>query len=1043
MGSGARWIFLAAITVADGDNHGWAPPWQREWGSATSTTAPIPADGIHLCYQRYEATWFGNVLQTPEECPEECPFRLRCADNPLISDYVNEGIRCVKANDCGQLLQHGYADQVDGVKMCNECGLQGCAKCSPFNGSAFDTTGELIGPISEQMCQDCSSRFTPTEGGVCDWDDETLFTIIAVVCGLIGVWVWTDFIIAHNRSVTNRGPLVKGLQARWRAKVRMYWKEQWKSFSFFVRMHSAPKDHPPVCGPGTTLFMNWFILVGAVSAWLVLVAHLLGPAAEDAIRVDSCFNVLAASPLIIGNNASFKPVFAEKPEFSFDVRWRAWSYHGAALITIWFFIHQERLWCRLNSAHLDELPGGTALDYCVEVTGFPGSATDHQKIKSFLSQELELRGFETSMVHSISIAYSYGEEEASRINMAIDMHLEHIEEKAGLAGAHTLPSLRDHSVAHSAHMDEKIVGEKTFTAIDDSSSEVEDEEDVVFCDRGPFWVQFMAYFLCGTNLRLGPFHAEGSMMAKRDTIADLPDSDPLDLDEIDNSGTVYVIFKTIEVANAFALKKTLTSEFSNGCVHTASKVGDSPAGIMWENFGISTEDRQKRTLKATTYILCGAGMWFVFYVPYIYVFDIVSGTQFAGNLATVSYLVETFAGLLIAAGNCMIALVVGTAVNQMGFRMRSYADLTYLSITIPCVLLNCLMDFYVVTNQVVEGSITCQLFGPGLNGQGCKTSDGSLQSWRILHEEWVALIMPSYAIIPYIGEPFCTILLPYLLGIWRIKRDKSISPHHAEDIMKAAEFDMVNPALGDIITTTSTIIGTFIYSPGKYSEYLFCVMFIWICFLYLQTRTRILKAQSYSYFGHNKLHFAESVAWALPLGMLCYGYGYANSNRPADEVWITGAKFFCCHCLGHVCFVTYIVPWFGTVSEPFVETYDDFMKRNEGMIVETYINTNPVEVLRSLPPQSLPQGLTRSRQTVMNSAPMVFFRPDKLFLQPKTGKATGEDLAKAISEDDQVRVLKATVNRGLMKVQDTFEELGDKVSLSKNVSEKSFVAAPV
>ena len=53
-----------------------------------------------------------------------------------------------------------------------------------------------------------------------------------------------------------------------------------------------------------------------------------------------------------------------------------------------------------------------------------------------------------------------------------------------------------------------------------------------------------------------------------------------------------------------------------------------------------------------------------------------------------------------------------------------------------------------------------------------KPLDGSAKPGIAQLQTELAAIMSSYAVLPYIGEPMCTLLLPLITGALRIKRDR-------------------------------------------------------------------------------------------------------------------------------------------------------------------------------------------------------------------------------------------------------------------------------
>jgi hypothetical protein len=242
--------------------------------------------------------------------------------------------------------------------------------------------------------------------------------------------------------------------------------------------------------------------------------------------------------------------------------------------------------------------------------------------------------------------------------------------------------------------------------------------------------------------------------------------------------------------------------------------------------------------------------------------------------------------------------------------------------------------------------------------------------------------MSSYAILPYIGEPFATLFIPLMTGTLRMKRDATIDLTTAEIALTAPFPDIVNPPYGDMITTTTTILFTFWLSPGAYHTLMFFYLALFGVILYLNNRTRILKWNSASFYGSRWIHEVESCLWALPLCFMA-----ASLERQAFLGERSGFRMAAIHIMAHVLVVRYVLQAF---EAPYVASdvpYKAVVERRKGVsALANYWNVNPIEVLKELRRKQTTDS-TASEST-KSSAPsvayeIVFFNLNRAYLQPK------------------------------------------------------------
>jgi len=386
---------------------------------------------------------------------------------------------------------------------------------------------------------------------------------------------------------------------------------------------------------------------------------------------------------------------------------------------------------------------------------------------------------------------------------------------------------------------------------------------------------------------------------------------------------------------------------------------EEPAGVNWENFGIAAETKRKRLVVAFIILMVVLVVWTVFYWPW-------SAFTWAtvGASSTVAFLVETILGLFIALGNAIVSQTVQILAQYYGFRYSSHMATRYLLVIVPCVLINVMADLYVTWNNAVTEVSTALA-----NNSDFRNSYGM----RLIMTQIFALLVPGYVFIPYFFEPMATLLLPYWLGIWRIKQDTRISSEHAERLLVAGDIDIVNPPYCDMICCTTTFFLTF-FVPTNIHWKMFLALIFFAVFLYSQNRIRILRWQTTAYFGTQELHRLESYLFALPLGTLAAAFGSQLAPSKPGASMVLGFCFFVMHGGLHTLFVRYFVPAIKSEKKQGKEeSYSQAVERRVARA--TYRNTNPIEVLKSR--RSVGQAASDRHQG------LVYYKVGKENLQPQ------------------------------------------------------------
>ncbi|CAE8621589.1 unnamed protein product [Polarella glacialis] len=886
------------------------------------------ADEPH-CLQGYSeeefVREFGNT-----GCPSTCEYKNACATTGTL--------QCVAAGACyflqtgGRPVPGNVSNETDGSGLCLGCDIVGCKVCA-----------------STQLCEMCKDDYSLKPGeGSCKYNRQEVWYIAIPVFGVLCTWFWVDAIRAHCRPTTNLKALQAGLVQRFRTKVR----QRETGFPLYPLI-SAPMHTQVILGLDLALFMNWFVLVGLVAAWLTVLAVIFSPRETAPVVEDICV-LLERSATVA---ASYQPLVVPNEKW-----WTGLSYGGSVLISALFMLWQRR---NLDQLILQRDCATPMLhNYAVEVHGFPPEATDHAELQRFFIDALRLLlGVECDgSVMEISICYDYYGQR-HQINSLADSHLllmqqSHTSRMLGASGK-LGPEL--------GRQETRLLQSAEGWSAQGSAGNLDSSE------AGPFWIQVLGYIMLGTDLELGSLRLQG--YSSPEAAPSSEDADTL-LRNLPSSGTVVVVLRTESLRDTLVRARQLPSLFRGAFCIAVSDLVEEPASMEWASYRRPHKLDGRRQL-AVCVLSMGLvlTLWTFLYIPWASFMQATLHDE-----SKTAFFANTLMGLIISLGNTVVSVVVVALSDYVGFRHKSKARLMQLLVMIPCILLNVLCDF-MVTARTVYFKYSDTL-----------PDDIELQlnyGLPLLQQEIFSLLVPGYCILPYLAEPLFTVLLPLWIGILRVKSDSRISPDHAERLLIAGEVDIVNPYLCDLIVVTSTFCFTFI-APGKDHWKLFAALLVFACLTYIINRVRILRWQSATAFSTSALHGAECYLWGLPLGLLAAAFarqfdvGEALSRKVA--VCLLGLAL---HVALHVVFVRYILPTLGQPPKPNTRTYSEAAKR----VCTSYRNTNPVEVLKSRrkglnlqqwPPGKEPES---SPHAEWNQKPLVLYRPGREHLQDNSGDA--------------------------------------------------------
>jgi hypothetical protein len=338
---------------------------------------------------------------------------------------------------------------------------------------------------------------------------------------------------------------------------------------------------------------------------------------------------------------------------------------------------------------------------------------------------------------------------------------------------------------------------------------------------------------------------------------------------------------------------------------------------------------------------------------------------------------------VIALGNAIVGFTVCLLCDYVGAHHKWKQDVVALLIVVPCVMINILCDLWVTIRNVFT------MWERDYPGMDLANDWGFIMGYGISAINWhlFYLLIPGYVLLPYLGEPLATMLLPYWVGFWRVKSDTRIDERMAERVMAGGDIDIINPPYCDLICCTATMFFT-LFMPSSYQSTLFMWLWFFCVFMYWQNKTRILRWHSETEYNARDLDMVEGYLWAFPLGLLAAAWGQQLSwnisdcrDAGADMNTCTtqplGYIFFLIHVIVHLLFTIKVLPCFDPPHHPDdTRTYEEEV----GKRPDNYRNTNPIEVLRSI---HIHEYRTTSIQE-SEDVELVFFHVGKEYLQNRS-----------------------------------------------------------
>jgi hypothetical protein len=428
-----------------------------------------------------------------------------------------------------------------------------------------------------------------------------------------------------------------------------------------------------------------------------------------------------------------------------------------------------------------------------------------------------------------------------------------------------------------------------------------------------------------------------------------------------SSDTAFVVFNcTGDVRKALNMAEQKGVKFGDTTLKLATVDVDPPV-VNWQNFGDSGQGAMAvRFWKCffTIYVPALAIWFFVFYAPYawsVYTYNYDNGAELPGYYA----LIFT---MIVVGGNATMYAVCDQCCERIGFRYKDSKQCAYTLMYLFACAFNVLLDMVVTYYTALKIMI----------GLGFRTYDGTklehidtytdqfetYAMQRTLGGNTYAYAFPSTFLIPFLIEPFVTVLVPYHLGKLIIRTHTEIKGTDAEAYIAALEFDLGRYA--DILLNVFLGILIF-YFPGGYTWTLFYGMFISHIVIYLFDHWRVInvipniKITSYSVDWYAQAVLAACCG--LILSSLVFKANCAKGLESITGYCIHDGKLVIAstlagvgHFVVHMILLIYIVPRLGAVSSEEENTITEGFSSYKSIAENdpyTWFSVNPVHCLRS------------------------------------------------------------------------------------------------
>mmetsp|Transcript_122802 Transcript_122802/g.194552 ORF Transcript_122802/g.194552 Transcript_122802/m.194552 type:complete len:1134 (+) Transcript_122802:3-3404(+) len=387
-------------------------------------------------------------------------------------------------------------------------------------------------------------------------------------------------------------------------------------------------------------------------------------------------------------------------------------------------------------------------------------------------------------------------------------------------------------------------------------------------------------------------------------------------------------------------------------VLSVQRVACEPAAINWNYFGDDSPSAMfnRFVWNLCTWYLGALSVWFfVFYVPYavsLYNFNYDNGAELPSYYGLIFTMV-------VVGGNATMYVICDLVAENVQFRYKDTKQVVYVLMYLFACTVNVLLDMVVTWYTAKKVMI----------GQDFRTYDGrrlaDVESFteqfetyamqRSLAENTYAYAFPSTFLVPFVLEPFVTIIVPLQLGRLVVRTHREITGACAEAYLMAFEFDLGRYA--DILLNVFLGILIF-YFPGGYTWSLFYGMFISHIVIYVFDHWRVLNVIPNVKIVSNEVDWWSQLMFipccslilsCLVFKMNCESYaGYCAKDM---ELIYSTTLAGIAHFIVHLLLFVYMVPAMAGKVETKVldQPFEEIAEQD----AHGWFSVNPVHCLRS------------------------------------------------------------------------------------------------
>jgi len=312
--------------------------------------------------------------------------------------------------------------------------------------------------------------------------------------------------------------------------------------------------------------------------------------------------------------------------------------------------------------------------------------------------------------------------------------------------------------------------------------------------------------------------------------------------------------------------------------------------------------------------------------------------------------------MVVVVGNQIMYEVCARVSDYVGFRFSDTRAVCYMILFTVACLWNVLVDM--VTTYYVAEQIMMELGFRTYKGQlldEVPTFTERFETYamqRTLAENTFSYAFPSTFLIPFLLEPFATVLGPLMMGIWIVGSHPELRGREAENWVAAAPIDLGRYA--DILLNMVLAILIF-YFPGGYTHTLFIALGLSHLYIYVMDQYKVLRSVPSITVATMEIDWWAQALLAPCCGLIlaclvfkgnCQDYGYCLEGA---SIFLSCTTAFFVHCIVHFLVHCHVVPLFG-VAQP--DEADDpcahiTFKHVSEVNPVSWFTTNPVHCLRS------------------------------------------------------------------------------------------------